>query len=196
MNKTKKSYGVIASIVALIMLVVTAVGVLSFASSIIETDIPVFFLRIDEKIIAKDVADYVISHDNPLTVDTVFPFALFSDEENKDYEIDIKANEGVRFSIDVDGQRYEFDNSRDWNQVFEIVSTKKGFRLFPKFDTLDQIFACVYEGQLVEFYIPKDVLNLFCATISSKDGVISYNVYFTLEQQLTEVTFEKKEILF
>ena len=196
MKKQNKSYGIIAGIVGSIMLISVLVGVLSTTASAIGIGFPLFYLRIDNEYVASDVADYVISSDDSLSVDIIYPFKLFSGEDSQGYTVDIKANEGVRFSIDVDGQRYEFDNSRDWNQVFEIVSTKKGFILTPKYDALDQIFACVYEGQLVEFYIPKDVKNLFCATISSKDETIKYNVYFTLSKQFTVVSLDVKEILF
>ena len=196
MKKQNKSYGIIAGVVGSIILIFVLLGVLSSTASAIGTEFPMFYLRIDDENVASDVADYVISRDDSLLVDIIYPLKLFSGEDGQGYTVDIKANEGVRFSIDVDGQRYEFDNSRDWNQVFEIVSTKKGFRLFSKYDSLDQIFACVYEGQLVEFYIPKDAKNLFCATISSKDETIKYNVYFTLSQQFTVVSLDNTEILF
>lgn len=193
-KKNAKTISVVVYFVVGLILMIS-VGAIVFFTNGLTDDFSTFMLNVNGDYVKNDSYDYLISPTSPLEIKPIDGSKTIKKDE---CSIDIKANEEIALTYLLNKEEYVvFNNDIDWNAVFDVDYADGKFIITPKADSLERLLSMAYNVDMVAFINPKQAFqkNMFVLVVSVKDQS-SINIYFSLDEQALEITFDNREIVF
>ena len=191
----KANAGRIVSYILILMVIVATIGVFAYFTNGFTSDFKTFYVSVSGKDIMTSSSGYVITPQEPLSVDVKYTFA-FNQSETKGYSVKIvpnKTDENIAFS--VDGETHYFGDEKDLSNGFIIDKQEKSFTVTPIGSTPLEILKAVYPESEVSCE-SKGYNDMFTLIITSYNGEASVKLNFALERRVTGITFDKEVIQF
>lgn len=89
-----------------------------------------FSLSVNGDVISSDKSGYIVTIDNPLSVEVLFPSNVAAEDMVYSYGIQTSKDNDFRFYVDY--KSYSFSQWKiDVDKCFDIVPTKSGFIIMP-----------------------------------------------------------------
>ena len=192
---TKTKIGQVVSYIAILLVIVAVIGVFAYFTNGFTSDFKTFYVSVNGKDVMTSGSGYVITPQEPLSVDVKYTFA-FNQTETKGYSVKIVPNKTDEdFDFSVDGETHYFGDEKDLSNGFIIDKQEKSFTVTPKGSTPLEIFEAVYPESEVTCE-SKGYNDMFTLIITSYNGESSVKLNFALERRVTGITFDKEVILF
>lgn len=192
---TKTKIGQVVSYIVILLVIVAVIGVFAYFTNGFTSDFKTFYVSVSGKDIMTSSSGYVITPQEPLSVDVKYTFA-FNQSETKGYSVKIvpnKTDENIAFS--VDGETHYFGDEKDLSNGFIIDKQEKSFTVTPIGSTPLEILKAVYPESEVSCE-SKGYNDMFTLIITSYNGEASVKLNFALERRVTGITFDKEVIQF
>ncbi len=192
---TKSKIGQVVSYIVILLVIVAVIGVFAYFTNGFTSDFKTFYVSVNGKDVMTTANGYVVTPQEPLSVDVKYTFA-FNQSETKGYSVKIvpnKTNENFDFS--VDGETHYFGNEKDLSNGFIIEKKEKSFTVVPKGSTPQEILQAVYSDNEVVCE-NKGYNDMFTLIITSYNGESSVKLNFALERRVTGITFDREVIEF
>ena len=187
---TKSKIGQVVSYIAILLVIVAAIGVFSYFTNGFTTDFKTFYVSVNGKDVMTSQNGYVVTPSEPLKVDVKYTFA-FNKNETKGYSVKIVPNKTDEdFDFSVDGETRFFGDEKDLTNGFVIDKQEKSFTVVPKGGTPLEILKAVYPENEVTCN------DMFTVIVTSYNGESSVKLNFALERSITGITFDKEVIEF
>lgn len=155
-----------------------------------------FSLSVNGDVISSDKSGYIVTIDNPLSVEVLFPSNVAAEDMVYSYGIQTSKDNDFRFYVDY--KSYSFSQWKiDVDKCFDIVSTKSGFIITPKSNSIQGLLNLCYPGSDIHFDENDidDDKDLFLLTVKSKSDS-SIAVGFRLLSNIKSIELDKTEIVF
>jgi len=155
-----------------------------------------FSLSVNGDVISSDTNGYIVTIDEPLSVEVLFPSNVAA--EDMVYSYGIQPSKDNNFKFYVDYQSYLFSQWKiDIDKCFDIVPTKSGFTITPKSNSIQGLLNLCYPGSDIHFDENDidDDKDLFLLTVKSKSDS-SIAVGFRLLSNVKSIELDKTEIVF
>ena len=192
---TKTKIGQVVSYIVILLVIVAVIGVFAYFTNGFTSDFKTFYVSVNGKDVMTSGSGYVITPQEPLSVDVKYTFA-FNQTETKGYSVKIVPNKTDEdFDFSVDGETHYFGDEKDLSNGFIIDKQEKSFTVTPKGSTLLEILKAVYPESEVSCE-SKGYNDMFTLIITSYNGESSVKLNFALERRVTGITFDKEVILF
>ena len=193
---TKSKIGQVVSYIAILLVIVAAIGVFAYFTNGFTTDFKTFYVSVNGKDVMTTQNGYVVTPSEPLQVDVKYTFN-FATDETKDYSVKIVPNkiENSDFTYTVDGESKSFQSETDLTAAFEIDKGEKSFTIKPKGKSLTEVLTAFY-GTEVTNCENKGYTDMFTIIVTSYNGEASVKLNFTVAGKVTGVSFDKEVILF
>lgn len=192
---TKTKIGQVVSYIVILLVIVAVIGVFAYFTNGFTSDFKTFYVSVNGKDVMTSGSGYVITPQEPLSVDVKYTFA-FNQTETKGYSVKIVPNKTEEdFDFSVDGETHYFGDEKDLSNGFIIDKQEKSFTVTPKGSTPLEIFEAVYPESEVTCE-SKGYNDMFTLIITSYNGESSVKLNFALERRVTGITFDKEVILF
>lgn len=192
---TKTKIGQVVSYIVILLVIVAVIGVFAYFTNGFTSDFKTFYVSVNGKDVMTSGSGYVITPQEPLSVDVKYTFA-FNQTETKGYSVKIVPNKTDEdFDFSVDGETHYFGDEKDLSNGFIIDKQEKSFTVTPKGSTPLEIFEAVYPESEVTCE-SKGYNDMFTLIITSYNGESSVKLNFALERRVTGITFDKEVILF
>ena len=192
---TKSKIGQVVSYIVILLVIVAVIGVFAYFTNGFTSDFKTFYVSVNGKDVMTTANGYVITPQDPLSVDVKYTFA-FNQSETKGYSVKIvpsKTDENFDFS--VDGETHNFGDEKDLSNGFIIEKKEKSFTVIPKGGTPQEILQAVYADNEVVCE-NKGYNDMFTLIITSYNGESSVKLNFALERRVTGITFDREVIEF
>ncbi len=192
---TKTKIGQVVSYIVILLVIVAVIGVFAYFTNGFTSDFKTFYVSVNGKDVMTSGSGYVITPQEPLSVDVKYTFA-FNQTETKGYSVKIVPNKTDEdFDFTVDGETHYFGDEKDLSNGFIIDKQEKSFIVTPKGSTPLEILQAVYPESEVSCE-SKGYNDMFTLIITSYNGESSVKLNFALERRVTGITFDKEVILF
>lgn len=155
-----------------------------------------FSLSVNGDVISSDKSGYIVTIDNPLSVEVFFPSNVAAEDMVYSYGIQTSKDNDFRFYVDY--KSYSFSQWKiDVDKCFDIVPTKSGFIIMPKSNSIQGLLNLCYPGSDIHFDENDidDDRDLFLLTVKSKSDS-SIAVGFRLMSNIKSIELDKTEIVF
>ena len=192
---TKSKIGQVVSYIVILLVIVAVIGVFAYFTNGFTSDFKTFYVSVNGKDVMTTANGYVITPQDPLSVDVKYTFA-FNQSETKGYSVKIvpsKTDENFDFS--VDGETRFFGDEKDLTNGFVIDKREQSFTVVPKGGTPLEILKAVYFESEVACE-NKGYNDMFTVIVTSYNGESSVKLNFALECSITGITFDKEVIEF
>ena len=192
---TKSKIGQVVSYIVILLVIVAVIGVFAYFTNGFTSDFKTFYVSVNGKDVMTTASGYVITPQEPLSVDVKYTFA-FNQSETKGYSVKIVPNKTDEdFDFSVDGETHYFGNEKDLSNGFIIDKQEKSFTVIPKGSTPQEILQAVYSDNEVVCE-NKGYNDMFTLIITSYNGESSVKLNFALERRVTGITFDREVIEF
>ena len=192
---TKTKIGQVVSYIVILLVIVAVIGVFAYFTNGFTSDFKTFYVSVNGKDIMTSSSGYVITPQEPLSVDVKYTFA-FNQTETKGYSVKIVPNKtDENFDFSVDGETHYFGDEKDLSNGFIIDKQEKSFTVTPKGSTPLEILQAIYPESEVSCE-SKGYNDMFTLIITSYNGEASVKLNFALERRVTGITFDKEVIEF
>ena len=193
---TKTKIGQVVSYIVILLVIVAVIGVVAYFTNGFTSDFKTFYVSVNGKDVMTSSSGYVITPQEPLSVDVKYTFA-FNQTETKGYSVKIVPNkiENSDLTYTVDGETHYFGDEKDLSNGFIIDKQEKSFTVMPKGSTPLEILKAVYPESEVSCE-SKGYNDMFTLIITSYNGESSVKLNFALERRVTGITFDKEVIEF
>lgn len=192
---TKTKIGQVVSYIVILLVIVAVIGVFAYFTNGFTSDFKTFYVSVNGKDVMTSGSGYVITPQEPLSVDVKYTFA-FDQSETKGYSVKIVPNKTDEdFDFSVDGETHYFGDEKDLSNGFIIDKQEKSFTVKPKGSTPVEILEAVYPESEVSCE-SKGYNDMFTLIITSYNGESSVKLNFALERRVMGITFDKEVILF
>lgn len=192
---TKSKIGQVVSYIAILLVIVAVIGVFAYFTNGFTSDFKTFYVSVNGKDVMTSGSGYVITPQEPLSVDVKYTFA-FNQTETKGYSVKIVPNKTDEdFDFSVDGETHYFSDEKDLSNGFVIDKQEKSFTVTPKGSTPLEILEAVYPESEVSCE-SKGYNDMFTVIVTSYNGESSVKLNFALERRVTGITFDKEVIEF
>lgn len=192
---TKTKIGQVVSYIVILLVIVAVIGVFAYFTNGFTSDFKTFYVSVNGKDVMTSGSGYVITPQEPLSVDVKYTFA-FNQTETKGYSVKIVPNKTDEdFDFSVDGETHYFGDEKDLSNGFIIDKQEKSFTVTPKGSTPLEILEAIYPESEVSCE-SKGYNDMFTLIITSYNGESSVKLNFALERRVTGITFDKEVILF
>lgn len=155
-----------------------------------------FSLSVNGDVISSDKSGYIVTIDNPLSVEVLFPSNVAAEDMVYSYGIQTSKDNDFRFYVDY--KSYSFSQWKiDVDKCFDIVPTKSGFIIMPKSNSIQGLLNLCYPGSDIHFDENDidDDRDLFLLTVKSKSDS-SIAVGFRLMSNIKSIELDKTEVVF
>ena len=195
MTKSKIGQGV--SYIVILLVIVAVIGVFAHFTNGFTSDFKTFYVSVDGKDVMISGNGYVISKNEPLSVDVKYTFGSFNKNETKDYSVKIIPNkiENSDFTYTVDGESKSFQSETDLTAAFEIDKGEKSFTVKPKGKSLTEVLTAFYGTEVTDCE-NKGYTDMFTIIVTSYNGEASIKLNFTVAGKVTGVSFDREVIVF
>ena len=192
---TKSKIGQVVSYIVILLVIVAVIGVFAYFTNGFTSDFKTFYVSVNGKDVMTTANGYVITPQEPLSVDVKYTFA-FNQSETKGYSVKIVPNKTDEdFDFSVDGETHRFGDEKDLSNGFIIDKQEKSFTVAPKSGSLQEVLQAIYsENEVV--CENKGYNDMFTLIITSYNGESSVKLNFALERRVTGITFDRKVIEF
>ena len=192
---TKTKIGQVVSYIVILLVIVAVIGVFAYFTNGFTSDFKTFYVSVNGKDVMTSSSGYVITPQEPLSVDVKYTFA-FNQSETKGYSVKIVPNKTDEdFDFSVDGETRYFGDEKDLSNGFIIDKQEKSFTVTPKGSTPLEILQAIYPESEVSCE-SKGYNDMFTLIITSYNGEASVKLNFALERRVTGITFDKEVIQF
>lgn len=192
---TKSKIGQVVSYIVILLVIVAVIGVFAYFTNGFTSDFKTFYVSVNGKDVMTSSSGYVITPQEPLSVDVKYTFA-FNQSETKGYSVKIVPNKtDENFDFSVDGETHYFGDEKDLTNGFVIDKQEKSFTVTSKGSTPLEILQAVYPESEVSCE-NKGYNDMFTLIITSYNGEASVKLNFELERRVTGITFDKEVIEF
>ena len=192
---TKSKIGQVVSYIVILLVIVAVIGVFAYFTNGFTSDFKTFYVSVNGKDVMTSSSGYVITPQEPLSVDVKYTFA-FNQSETKGYSVKIVPNKtDENFDFSVDGETHYFGDEKDLSNGFIIDKQEKSFTVTPKGSTPLEILKAIYPESEVSCE-SKGYNDMFTLIITSYNGEASVKLNFALERRVTGITFDKEVIEF
>lgn len=192
---TKSKIGQVVSYIVILLVIVAVIGVFAYFTNGFTSDFKTFYVSVNGKDVMTSSGGYVITPQEPLSVDVKYTFA-FNQSETKGYSVKIVPNKTDEdFDFSVDGVTHYFGDEKDLSNGFIIDKQEKSFTIVPKGGIPLEILKAVYPESEVTCE-SKGYNDMFTLIITSYNGESSVKLNFALERRVTGITFDKEVIEF
>ena len=192
---TKSKIGQVVSYIVILLVIVAVIGVFAYFTNGFTSDFKTFYVSVNGKDVMTTANGYVITPQEPLSVDVKYTFA-FNQSETKGYSVKIVPNKtDENFDFSVDGETHNFGNEKDLSNGFIIEKKEKSFTVIPKGGTPQEIIQAMYADNEV-ICENKGYNDMFTLIITSYNGESSVKLNFALERRVTGITFDREVIEF
>ena len=192
---TKSKIGQVVSYIVILLVIVAVIGVFAYFTNGFTSDFKTFYVSVNGKDVMTTANGYVITPQEPLSVDVKYTFA-FNQSETKGYSVKIVPNKtDENFDFSVDGETHNFGDEKDLSNGFIIEKKEKSFTVIPKGSTPQEILQAVYSDNEVVCE-NKGYNDMFTLIITSYNGESSVKLNFALERRVTGITFDREVIEF
>ena len=192
---TKSKIGQVVSYIVILLVIVAVIGVFAYFTNGFTSDFKTFYVSVNGKDVMTSANGYVITPQEPLSVDVKYTFA-FNQSETKGYSVKIVPNKtDENFDFSVDGEMHNFGDEKDLSNGFIIEKKEKSFTVIPKGGTPQEILQAVYADNEVVCE-NKGYNDMFTLIITSYNGESSVKLNFALERRVTGITFDREVIEF
>ena len=192
---TKTKIGQVVSYIVILLVIVAVIGVFAYFTNGFTSDFKTFYVSINGKNVMTTANGYVVTPQEPLSVDVKYTFA-FNQSETKGYSVKIVPNKtDESFAFTVDGETHNFGDEKDLSNGFIIEKKEKSFTVIPKGSTPQEILQAVYADNEVVCE-NKGYNDMFTLIITSYNGESSVKLNFALERRVTGITFDREVIEF
>ena len=192
---TKTKIGQVVSYIVILLVIVAVIGVFAYFTNGFTSDFKTFYVSVNGKDVMTSSSGYVITPQEPLSVDVKYTFA-FNQSETKGYSVKIVPNKTDEdFDFSVDGETHYFCDEKDISNGFIIDKQEKSFTVTPKGSTPLEILKAVYPESEVSCE-SKGYNDMFTVIVTSYNGESSVKLNFALERRVTGITFDKEVIEF
>lgn len=194
---TKPKIGQVVSYIVILLVIVAVIGVFAHFTNGFTSDFKTFYVSVDGKDVMISGNGYVISENEPLSVDVKYTFGSFNKNETKDYSVKIVPNkiENSDFSYTVDGESKSFQSETDLTAAFEINKGEKSFTVKPKGKSLTEVLTVFY-GTAVTDCENKDYTDMFTIIVTSYNGEARVKLNFTIAGKVVGVVLDREVIVF
>ena len=192
-NKATK----IITYILLVLAVITVIGVVAHFTNGFTSDFKTFYVSVDGKDVMISGNGYVISKNEPLSVDVKYTFGSFNKNETKDYSVKIIPNkiENSDFTYTVDGESKSFQLETDLTAAFEIDKGEKSFTVKPKGKSLTEVLTVFYGTEVTDCE-NKGYTDMFTIIVTSYNGEASVKLNFTIAGKVVGVVLDREVIVF
>ena len=192
---TKTKIGQVVSYIVILLVIVAVIGVFAYFTNGFTSDFKTFYVSVNGKDVMTSSSGYVITPQEPLSVDVKYTFA-FNQSETKGYSVKIVPNKtDENFDFSVDGETHYFGDEKALSNGFVIDKQEKSFTVTPKGSTPLEILKAIYPESEVSCE-NKGYNDMFTLIITSYNGEASVKLNFALERRVTGITFDKEVIEF
>ena len=192
---TKSKIGQVVSYIVILLVIVAVIGVFAYFTNGFTSDFKTFYVSVNGKDVMTTANGYVVTPQEPLSVDVKYTFA-FNQSETKGYSVKIVPNKtDENFDFSVDGETHNFGDEKDLSNGFIIEKKEKSFTVIPKGSTPQEILQAVYSDNEVVCE-NKGYNDMFTLIITSYNGESSVKLNFALERRVTGITFDREVIEF
>ena len=192
---TKTKIGQVVSYIVILLVIVAVIGVFAYFTNGFTSDFKTFYVSVNGKDVMTSSSDYVITPQEPLSVDVKYTFA-FNQSETKGYSVKIVPNKtDENFDFSADGETHYFGDEKDLSNGFIIDKQEKSFTVTPKGSTPLEILQAIYPESEVSCE-SKGYNDMFTLIITSYNGEASVKLNFTVAGKVTGVSFDREVITF
>lgn len=182
-------------VVVLVFMILTAISgiIVNRKDNVVVSS---FSLSVNGDVISSDKSGYIVTIDNPLSVEVLFPSNVAAEDMVYSYGIQTSKDNDFRFYVDY--KSYSFSQWKiDVDKCFDIVPTKSGFIIMPKSNSIQGLLNLCYPGSDIHFDENDidDDRDLFLLTVKSKSDS-SIAVGFRLMSNIKSIELDKTEIVF
>ena len=184
----------ILSWVLIVLVLVAAIGAISYFTGGFTGEFKTFYLNVDGKDILSTASGYQMDKNEPLTVNVKYTFA---GEEVSGYSVRVVPNviSGKDFDFTIDGEPYSFQAERDLTAGFDIEQSDNLFTIKPK-GSLGEVMAAVYPENVVGDCTNSGYDNMFLLVVDSYNGESTVTIAFTIKEGVTGIKLEPEHIYF
>ena len=194
---TKSKIGQVVSYIVILLVIVAVIGVFAHFTNGFTSDFKTFYVSVDGKDVMISGNGYVISKNEPLSVDVKYTFGSFNKNETKDYSVKIIPNkiENSDFTYTVDGESKSFQLETDLTAAFEIDKGEKFFTVKPKGKSLTEVLTAFYGTEVTDCE-NKGYTDMFTIIVTSYNGEASVKLNFTIAGKVVGVVLDREVIVF
>lgn len=194
---TKSKIGQVVSYIVILLVIVAVIGVFAHFTNGFTSDFKTFYVSVDGKDVMISGSGYVISENEPLSVDVKYTFDAFNKNETKDYSVKIIPNkiENSDFTYTVDGESKSFQLETDLTAAFEIDKGEKSFTVKPKGKSLTEVLTAFYSTEVTDCE-NKGYTDMFTIIVTSYNGEASVKLNFTIAGKVVGVVLDREVIVF
>lgn len=194
---TKSKIGQVVSYIVILLVIVAVIGVFAHFTNGFTSDFKTFYVSVDGKDVMISGNGYVISKNEPLSVDVKYTFGSFNKNETKDYSVKIIPNkiENSDFTYTVDGESKSFQSETDLTAAFEIDKGEKSFTVKPKGKSLTEVLTAFYGTEVTDCE-NKGYTDMFTIIVTSYNGEASVKLNFTIAGKVVGVVLDREVIVF
>ena len=194
---TKSKIGQVVSYIVILLVIVAVIGVFAHFTNGFTSDFKTFYVSVDGKDVMISGNGYVISENEPLSVDVKYTFGAFNKDENKGYSVKIVPNkiENSDFTYTVDGESKSFQSETDLTAAFEIDKGEKSFTVKPKGKSLTEVLTAFYGTEVTDCE-NKGYTDMFTIIVTSYNGEASVKLNFTIAGKVVGVVLDREVIVF
>ncbi len=194
---TKSKIGQVVSYIVILLVIVAVIGVFAHFTNGFTSDFKTFYVSVDGKDVMISGNGYVISENEPLSVDVKYTFGSFNKNETKDYSVKIIPNkiENSDFTYTVDGESKSFQLETDLTAAFEINKGEKSFTIKPKGKSLTEVLTVFYGTEVTDCE-NKGYTDMFTIIVTSYNGEASVKLNFTIAGKVVGVVLDREVIVF
>ena len=179
---TKTKIGQVVSYIVILLVIVAVIGVFAYFTNGFTSDFKTFYVSVNGKDVMTSSSGYVITPQEPLSVDVKYTFA-FNQSETKRYSVKIVPNKtDENFDFSVDGETHYFGDEKDLSNGFIIDKQEKSFTVTPKGSTPLEILQAIYPESEVSCE-SKGYNDMFTLIITSyKSKLIRFVNFVAMEK--------------
>ena len=194
---TKSKIGQVVSYIVILLVIVAVIGVFAHFTNGFTSDFKTFYVSVDGKDVMISGNGYVISENEPLSVDVKYTFGSFNKNETKNYSVKIIPNkiENSDFTYTVDGESKSFQLETDLTAAFEIDKGEKSFTVKPKGKSLTEVLTVFYGTEVTDCE-NKGYTDMFTIIVTSYNGEASVKLNFTIAGKVVGVVLDREVIVF
>ena len=194
---TKSKIGQVVSYIVILLVIVAVIGVFAHFTNGFTSDFKTFYVSVDGKDVMISGNGYVISKNEPLSVDVKYTFGSFNKNETKNYSVKIIPNkiENSDFTYTVDGESKSFQLETDLTAAFEIDKGEKSFTVKPKGKSLTEVLTVFYGTEVTDCE-NKGYTDMFTIIVTSYNGEASVKLNFTIAGKVVGVVLDREVIVF
>lgn len=197
MAKRKSKINKVISVILILLLLFVAIAgfTVFLKNNVGNIPDPVFYVKIEDKMIFTNATGYGVNADNPLNVEVKNKLL---GESKPDYAMNIDADSSLKFAYAKDGKLCYFSPTESVAGFFDVTETDVGFALTAKGGSILDMLKCLYPDSTITVDNNLDYgSTMFWLTVASKDDVKSFvKIGFSLIHPVESVSFKVGGIVF